>query len=104
MKTISMTGGLHWQSTVEDYTTLCTKTNERYRAKGATPPDLTPHMIIESLDVGKPPGCKLNCPARNNSRTVAERYERFWGEDLGVLPGELNQPSVSIAAHVGLQR
>src|SRR2546430_10696968 len=39
----------------------------------------------------------------DNPRTVTERYDRFWAEYLGVSPGELNQPGVSIVAHVGLQ-
>ena len=34
---------------------------------------------------------------------MTERYDRFWAEYLGVSPGDLNQPGVSIVAHVGLQ-
>jgi GNAT superfamily N-acetyltransferase len=34
---------------------------------------------------------------------VIERYDRFWADYLGVTPAELNQPGLSIAAHVGLQ-
>jgi hypothetical protein len=34
---------------------------------------------------------------------VTERYDRFWAEYLGITPAELNQPGLSIAAHVGLE-
>ena len=34
---------------------------------------------------------------------MTERYDRFWAEYLGVTPAELNQPGLSIAAHVGLR-
>lgn len=51
MKKIGMIGGLAWPSTADYYTGLCAKTNEHYKAKGATAPYPTPHIIIESLNI-----------------------------------------------------
>lgn len=51
MKKIGIIGGLAWPSTLDYYRLLCTKTNEHFRAKGATPPYPTPHIIIESLNM-----------------------------------------------------
>jgi hypothetical protein len=34
---------------------------------------------------------------------VTERYDRFWAQYLGITPAGLNQPGLSIAAHVGLE-
>ena len=53
MKKIGMIGGLAWPSTVDYYRGLCAKTNEHHKAKGATPPYPTPHMIIESLNISE---------------------------------------------------
>jgi len=51
MKKIGMIGGLAWPSTADYYRGLCAKTNEHYKAKGATPPYPTPHILIESLNI-----------------------------------------------------
>ncbi len=33
---------------------------------------------------------------------MTERYDKFWAGYLGITPAELNEPGVSVAAHVGL--
>jgi len=78
MKKIGVIGGLHWQSTVEYYTGLCTKTNEHYRAKGATPPYPTPHILIESLDIAE----TRKLRGREGDEVSWERYDKVFREAL----------------------
>jgi aspartate racemase len=78
MNTIGMIGGLHWQSTVEYYSGLCTRTNEHYRAKGASPPYPTPHIIIESLDIAE----TRKLRGREGDEVSWERYDTVFRETL----------------------
>lgn len=78
MKKIGMIGGLHWQSTVEYYTGLCGKTNEHYRAKGATPPYPTPNIIIESLDIAE----TRKLRGQEGNEVSWKRYDTVFRETL----------------------
>ena len=51
MKKIGIIGGLAWPSTLDYYRLLCSKTNEHFRAQGATAPFPTPPITIESLNI-----------------------------------------------------
>jgi aspartate racemase len=51
VKKIGIIGGLAWPSTADYYRLLCTKTHQHFRLAGAPPPNPTPHMLIESLDM-----------------------------------------------------
>jgi aspartate racemase len=53
MKKIGIIGGLAWPSTLDYYRLLCSKTNEHFRGKGATPPYPTPNIVIESLNINE---------------------------------------------------
>jgi len=53
MKKIGIIGGLTWPSTVDYYRLICTKTNEHFRMRGATPPYPTPNIVIESLNMNE---------------------------------------------------
>lgn len=76
MKKIGMIGGLAWPSTVDYYRGLCTKTNEHYKAKGATPPYPTPHIILESLNISE----TRNLRGREGDDASWARYDSTFRE------------------------
>lgn len=51
MKKIGMVGGLSWRSTVEYYSEICRRCEERHSAQGKTGTASMPEMAIESLDL-----------------------------------------------------
>jgi aspartate racemase len=53
MRTIGVIGGLAWPSTVDYYRLLCVKTGNAARERGLAPPYPGPHILIESLDMGR---------------------------------------------------
>ena len=73
-----MIGGLAWPSTVDYYRGLCAKTNEHYKAKGATPPYPTPHIIIESLNIDD----TRRLRGRDGDEASWERYDSAFRETL----------------------
>lgn len=75
---IGMIGGLAWPSTVEYYRGLCARTNEHYKAKGATPPYPTPHIIIESLNINE----TRKLRGREGDEASWERYDSAFRETL----------------------
>ena len=101
MKKIGVIGGLHWQSTVDYYRGLCAKTNEHYKAKGATPPYPTPHIILESLNINE----TRKLRGREDDEASWERYDaafretflrlREAGADFGVIAS--NTPHTRLA-------
>lgn len=86
-----MIGGLAWPSTVEYYRGLCVKTSEHFKAKGATPPYPTPHILIESLNIDE----MRHLRGREGDEASWEKYENVFretflrlraaGADFGVI-------------------
>ena len=91
MKKIGMIGGLAWPSTAEYHAGLCARTSAYYKAKGATPPYPTPHIVIESLNINE----MRNLRGQEGDEASWERYEavfrdtfvrlRHAGAELGVI-------------------
>ncbi len=57
MKKIGIVGGIAWLSTVDYYSELCRRGEERHRARNAAGAASTPEMSIESLDLNKLYAC-----------------------------------------------
>jgi aspartate racemase len=53
MKKIGIVGGVAWRSTIEYYTEICRRSEERHIAQNMTGTPSTPEMVIESLDLRK---------------------------------------------------
>ena len=60
MKKIGIVGGIAWLSTVDYYSQLCRRGEERHRATNAQGPASTPEMSIESLDLNRLFACLGN--------------------------------------------
>ncbi len=60
MKKIGIVGGIAWLSTVDYYTELCRRGEERHRARNAPGAASTPEMSIESLDLNRVFACLGN--------------------------------------------
>src|SRR5712675_749673 len=53
MKKIGLLGGVGWRSTVEYYSAICRRSEQRYIANHIQKIPHIPEMCIESLDLGK---------------------------------------------------
>ncbi len=78
MKKIGIIGGLAWPSTADYYRGLCAKTNEQFKAKGATPPYPTPHILIESLDINE----MRKLRGREGDEASWQRYDAVFRESF----------------------
>jgi aspartate racemase len=91
VKKIGIIGGLAWPSTLDYYRLLCSKTNEHFRAKGATPPYPTPNIVIESLNIDE----TRKLRGRHADESSWERYDDVFrstflrlkkaGADFGII-------------------